>query len=181
MAKLQVISYSYTCDVCGEPIAASDGDADATTGSGSGSRKVSWEGSEYLLDVCATHADQLTDVVGRLRGYVAVSRRADGRRGRAATSSATSQKPQKVQKPQIGPRAQKEGSGRARPDASAAGAAKRGDLPAIRSWAQASGLSVGVRGRLPAAVIDAYDAAQRSPAAQSAPAKRGARRTTAAG
>jgi hypothetical protein len=169
MAKLQVVSYSYTCDLCGEPIAASDA---ATS---SGSRKVSWEGSEYTVDVCATHADQLTDVVGRLKGYVTVSRRADGRRRRAATSSPSRQKPQTAQK------AQKEGSGPARPDATATGAAKRDDLPAIRSWAQASGLSVGVRGRLPAAIIDAYDAAQTSSAAPSAPRKRGARKATAAG
>ncbi|MDQ1427009.1 MAG: hypothetical protein QOK39_485 [Acidimicrobiaceae bacterium] len=172
MAKLQVVSYSYTCDLCGEPIAASDA---ATS---SGSRKVSWEGSEYTVDVCATHADQLTDVVGRLKGYVTVSRRADGRRRRAATSSPSRQKPQTARKAQ---KAQTERSGRAQPDATAPGAAKRDDLPAIRSWAQASGLSVGVRGRLPAAIIDAYDAAQTSSAAPSAPRKRGARKATAAG
>ena len=166
MAKLQVVSYTYTCDVCGEPI--------ADTATGSGSRTVSWQGSEYTVDVCATHADQLTDVVGRLMAYVAVGRRADGRRRRAATSSPSRQKPQTAQK------AQAEGSGSARPDATAPGAAKRDDLPAIRSWAQASGLAVGDRGRLPAAIIDAYDEAQTSSAPQSTPRKRGARKTTGA-
>lgn len=41
MAKTQVVSYSYTCDVCGSTI--NDGD-DA-------SRKFSWEGTDYVLDV----------------------------------------------------------------------------------------------------------------------------------
>ena len=59
MAKKQVVSYSYTCDVCGNEIA----ETDAATAS----RKVSWEGSDYTLDVCAVHGSELDTILGGSR------------------------------------------------------------------------------------------------------------------
>lgn len=157
MAKKQVVVYSYTCDVCGNAIP--DGTTDAA-------RKVSWEGSDYVLDVCATHGSLLSDVLDQLKGFVDSGQRAGAKRGRraaAATSASTAR----------APRAR-------RAVAATAGAAagpKRSDLPAIRSWAQSSGHSVGDRGRIPATVIAAYDAAQSAPAPEPEPAPAAAPRT----
>ena len=51
MAKKQVVSYSYTCDVCGNTIPDPQGDGAA--------HKVSWEGANYVVDVCSDHGSQL--------------------------------------------------------------------------------------------------------------------------
>jgi hypothetical protein len=139
MAKKQVVSYSYTCDVCGDTIPESD--------SQGSTRKVSWEGTDYVVDVCVTHGSQLSDVLSQLRTFVDAGHRGSARRGRrpaSAGATASARTP------------------RSRPAAAASGGQngpKRSDLPTIRSWAQASGLSVGDRGRIPATVIEAYDAA----------------------
>src|SRR6476620_8853624 len=82
MAKTQVVSFTYTCDVCGDPIpdTAADG----------ASRKITWDGSDYVLDVCATHGAALSDILEQLKGFVDVAHRAGARRGRrAATASST--------------------------------------------------------------------------------------------
>lgn len=147
MAKKQVVSYSYTCDVCGDTIPESD--------SQGSTRKVSWEGTDYVVDVCVTHGSQLSDVLSQLKTFVDAGHRGGSRRGRRpASASATSS----ARAP------------RSRPAAAAGGSSsgpKRNDLPTIRSWAQANGLSVGDRGRIPATVIDAYDAAHGSSASSS--------------
>jgi hypothetical protein len=55
MVKRQLVSYSYTCDVCGDTIPDSDSD--------SATRKVTWEGGEYVLDVCANHGAALSELL----------------------------------------------------------------------------------------------------------------------
>jgi hypothetical protein len=154
MAKTQVVSYSFTCDVCGNSIAETDGDA---------TRKLSWEGADYVIDVCATHGPQLADILTELKGFVDAGHRAGARRGRrpavAAASGSTSS-----------PRSRRATTS----SAPAAGGGARGDVKAVRAWAQTNGHKVGDRGRIPAEVFAAYDAAQPSssapaPAASSAP------------
>src|SRR5215469_12232660 len=81
MAKRQVVSYSYTCDVCGDPIPDIDGD--------SATRKVSFEGTEYVIDVCVRHGSELGDLLGQLRGFVDAGHRETGRRGRRAVAAAS--------------------------------------------------------------------------------------------
>jgi len=168
MAKKQVVSYSYTCDVCGNEIPETEADG--------ASRKVSWEGTDYVLDVCATHGSELTGVLAQLKGFVDVAHRAGGGRGRraaTASSTATTRSPR--------PR-------RAAPATAASGAPKRSDLASIRSWAQANGHTVGDRGRIPAAIIAAYDASKNGSgngssngsAAEAAPRKRQPRKAAAA-
>lgn len=140
MTKTQVVSYDFTCDVCGDAIPAALGE-DAT-------RKLSWEGSSYVVDVCASHGTQLGEVLAELKGFVdAGHREASRRRPRAdATAGAT-------------PRRRRSATPRA------GAAAKRGDLGAIRIWARENGHSVSERGRIPGALISAYDAAASAAAA----------------
>jgi Lsr2 len=171
MAKKQIVSVSYTCDVCGTEIPDTEGDG--------ATRKVRWEGAEYVIDVCTTHASQLGDILSQLKGFVDVGYRAGLRRGRRPAAVST--------------RASRGGHAGAT-SASNGAAPKRGDLGAIRSWAQASGLKVGDRGRIPAAVVAAYEEAQgasspapaaepepAAPAAKAAPKKRAPRKAAANG
>lgn len=136
MAKKQVVSYSYTCDVCGNEIA----EADASTAS----RKVSWEGSDYTLDVCVVHGSELDTVLATLKGFVDVSHRAGGRRGRRSAPATPSPSTR-------APRARRAGG--------SAPASTRSNVGAVRAWAQANGHSVGDRGRIPASIVAAYEAA----------------------
>ena len=62
MAKKQVVSYTYTCDVCGSAIPDSD--------AGDATHKVSWEGSNYVLDVCSTHSSLLGDLLNQVKEFV---------------------------------------------------------------------------------------------------------------
>jgi hypothetical protein len=147
MAKTQVVSYSFTCDVCGNSIAETDGDA---------TRKLSWEGADYAIDVCSTHGPQLADILTELKAFVDAGHRAGARRGRrpavAAASGSTS-----------GPRTRRASSS----SAPAAAAGARGDVKAVRAWAQTNGHKVGDRGRIPAEVFAAYDSAQPSSSSSS--------------
>jgi hypothetical protein len=159
MAKNQIVSYSYTCDVCGATI--DDGGEDST-------RTVRWEGADYVVDVCPSHSSQLTAVVDQLREFAEAGHRASARNGgRAATGPAT--------RAALGRR-----SSGAKPSAAKGATSKRSDLPAVRSWAQATGRKVGVRGRIPADILAAYDADQAAPAEPKAPRKRRPRRVASA-
>jgi hypothetical protein len=151
MAKRQVVSYSYTCDVCGAAIPDGDG--------ASAARKLSWEGTDYSVDVCAIHGAQLVEILTELNVFVDAGSRATGRRGRrpAAPSAATA-----------APRAPR--GRRAAASTSASGTApKRTDLGAIRAWARETGQKVSERGRIPGALLAAYDAANSAPAPAAAP------------
>ena len=149
MAKKQVVSYSYTCDVCGTTIPGSEGD--------SATRKVSWEGTDYVLDVCEAHGSQLVEVLDQLRAFVEAGTRAGGRRGRRSLTPASTAS---VRSPR----------GRRRGTSSSSGTApKRGDLGEVRSWARANGMKVSERGRIPAALLEAYDAANKAPGDTPAP------------
>lgn len=159
MAKKQVVSYSYTCDVCGDEIPDSDADG--------ASRKVSWDGADYVLDVCAKHGTALSDVLEQLKGFVDLSHRAGARRGRRPASAAST-----VATRSPRPR-------RAAAAAAGASSPKRSDLASIRSWAQANGHSVGDRGRIPAAIIAAYDASSNGDTPEPAPRTRRPRKAAA--
>jgi hypothetical protein len=87
------------------------------------------DGSSYEIDLSATNAAQLRDV---LAGYVGHARRVG--RGVARPTPAT--------KPSRGP---------ARTD--------REQTHAIREWARSNGHRVSERGRIPASVVEAYHSA----------------------
>lgn len=90
------------------------------------------DGSSYEIDVCEQHAGDLRDAFAP---YVGAARRA----GRAPA-----------------PPAQRRGG---RPAAARAAAGDRQRVQDIREWARANGHKVSERGRLSAAVVQAYDAA----------------------
>ncbi len=93
------------------------------------------DGSSYEVDVCDEHAAELRDAFAP---FVGAARRAGGR----ATARAGG-----------GPR-----RGRTR----RGGSASSGPDPAdVRAWAKSKGLEVSERGRIPAAVLEQYAAAQR--------------------
>ncbi|HEU0102573.1 MAG TPA: Lsr2 family protein [Mycobacteriales bacterium] len=91
------------------------------------------DGSGYEIDVCAEHAAGLRDA---LAPYVGAGRRA----GRSAPAQRTGR------------------SGARSSNGAGAGAAKERTQD-IREWARAHGHQVNERGRLPGAVIAAYDQA----------------------
>jgi hypothetical protein len=133
MVKRQLVSYSYTCDVCGGTI--SDGDA--------ATRRISWEGTAYVVDVCDNHGSMLGELLTQLKSFVDAGTRVSGRRGRrAAAVTAAPSRP-----------------ARARGGASAGASPKRSDLSAVRAWARENGRAVSERGRIPGDLLAAYDAA----------------------
>ncbi|MFP5219667.1 MAG: histone-like nucleoid-structuring protein Lsr2 [Actinomycetes bacterium] len=91
------------------------------------------DGSTYEIDVCEEHAAELRDAFAP---YVGAARRA----GRGAVAPAQ--------------RRGGRGAGRA-----GGGAGDKQRVQDIREWARANGFKVSDRGRLSAAVIEAYDAA----------------------
>lgn len=159
MARQQVVSYTLTCDVCGEEIPESDAEG--------ASRKISWEGTEYLVDLCATHQAELTEALEHLKVFVDAGRRAPaaGRRRRVGGQSAPS-------RPSRGPRAS------AKP--ASGGRARASALTAVRTWAGENGLKVGDRGRIPAAVMAAYKEATNGAAAPAPAPRRRTRKAPAA-
>jgi hypothetical protein len=90
------------------------------------------DGSSYEIDVCAEHAAELRDAFA---SYVGAARRA-GRSGGGAAR----------------PRA-------ARGTRSGGGGADRERVQEIREWARKNGHQVSERGRLSAAVVEAYEKA----------------------
>jgi hypothetical protein len=151
MARQQVVSYTVTCDVCGEEI--SQGEAEAA------SQKISWEGADYVVDMCASDRSTLDSVLGQLRVFVdAASEKATAARRRGATGRSVSKA--------------KAGGTRGAAAPRSGARAQHSDMPAIRAWAVENGHKVGHRGRIPANVVAAYDQAQSAGTAQSPPKRR---------
>lgn len=160
MARQQVVSFTVTCDVCGEEI--SEGD---TQGS---SQKISWEGGDYIVDMCARDQAALAGVLDQLRVFVAAgSEKAKTGRRRGAAGASVSRAKAKSATPR-----------RATSPASGASASKS-NMPAIRAWAQENGHQVGHRGRIPASVVAAYEQAQSGAAEAPAPKKSRSRNAAA--
>ena len=131
MARQQQVSYTLTCDICGVEI--SERDSEGAT------RKLSWEGVEFQIDLCATHQGELDKCLHQLREFIDAAQPAVARRGRSAARRST--------RTPKGPRAAASGSGR------------RSDIPAIRVWARENGYQVGDRARIAGPVMAAYDEA----------------------
>ncbi len=100
----------------------------------------SLDGEAYELDACAEHAAQLRDSFATYVGHARSAERAGGGRSSAGRSSAGT-----------GPRRASRGS--SRPSASGS---DRAQVQAVREWARSNGQQVSERGRLSAAVLDAY-------------------------
>jgi hypothetical protein len=91
-----------------------------------------WAGAAYEIDLSEKNVGEFESI---LAPYVAAARRAGGRGGRRAGRVAR------------------------RANSSANGSAGAGvDLAVVRSWASAHGHTVAARGRISAAVLDAYRA-----------------------
>ena len=93
---------------------------------------VSANGTTYEVDLCEGHVDQLT---AALAPFTTVAR---------VTAGARSRKP--AAKRSVTPTRATEASPR------------RADLQQVREWAAANGYDVKAKGRVPAAVLEAYDA-----------------------
>ncbi len=91
------------------------------------------DGANYEIDVCSRHASALRDAVAP---YVGAGRRASGSAGGAAGG---------------GPRRGRGGRASTGPD--------RQRTQDIREWARAEGHQVSDRGRIPARVVEQYEAA----------------------
>ena len=96
------------------------------------------DGVEYQIDLSEEHADELRKA---LAPYVLKGRRTGGRYTRGAAPSAR--------------------KARRSTDSASSGTSGRSrhDIQAIREWAQANGHKVSDRGRIPASVVEAYEAA----------------------
>jgi hypothetical protein len=97
------------------------------------------DGMEYEIDLSGEHAEQLRDA---LAPYVRSGRRISGRASRGSRSAGSAAR-----------RAADPGS------SSRSSSGGEHDTRAIREWAQANGHKVSERGRVPASVIEAYEAA----------------------
>jgi hypothetical protein len=90
------------------------------------------DGQAYEIDLDADHADELRSTLQR---YIDAGRRIDEQPAAPATTGS------------LGPRR-------------SAATPQRTDTAAIRAWARAHGHTVSNRGRIPAAVLQAHEAAQ---------------------
>lgn len=142
MARQQIVSYSYTCDVCGTEI-TDDEMADA-------SRQVIWEGVPHVVDVCGAHGAELGELGDRLKVFIDAGRRQTRGRRTAAVAAAKSTP---------GGRASRRSVGSTK---SPTQSSPRQDIGAIRVWAMENGHRVGDRGRIPASILAAYDEANRA-------------------
>jgi Lsr2 len=97
------------------------------------------DGVEYEIDLSGEHAEQLRDA---LDPYVRNGRRIGGRSARSSRSSGSGSR-------------RSSDSGSSSRESSGGGH----DTRAIREWAQAHGHKVSERGRIPASVVEAYQAA----------------------
>jgi hypothetical protein len=156
MARNQVVSYTITCDVCGEEIPDNESD-DAT-------REFSLDGASYQVDICARHREELSEILDRLKAFVdAGSRQAQrGRRRARAAKSRT-------------PRARKATAATAK----ATSSAPASEVAAIRAWAVENGHAVGDRGRIPSKISAAYYEAKGAPPAAAPARKRQPRKAAA--
>lgn len=91
--------------------------------------EFSLDGNDYEIDLSEGHAKVLRTMLGK---YIAVARRPESSSTPRRTRSTNS-----------------------RP----ARSTPRGDLAEVRSWANENGYTVSDRGRVPLAVLEAYDAA----------------------
>ena len=173
MAKHQVVTYSYTCDVCGGTIPESGADG--------ASRMLSWDGSDYVIDVCESHGSQLGELVAQLRGFVDAGRRETPGRGPRRGPGRPPRSPRRsTSAPEVvAPTAPTAMTSLTAPVSSApAVEPARTDVAVIRAWARENGYLVNERGRIPAPVMAAYEAVEGGSgrAAVAAPARAAARR-----
>ncbi|MDP9073393.1 MAG: Lsr2 family protein [Actinomycetota bacterium] len=151
MGRQQTISVTWTCDVCGKEIPESEADG--------ASRKISWEGTQYLVDLCATHQVELSGVLDNLKVFIDAGRAESAGRTRRGAGGGS------------GPGSTKAGR-RGAAGAVSKARSRRRDLGAIRSWARENGHQVSERGRIAGSVLSAYDEANRAEAPPDAPAPR---------
>jgi Lsr2 len=91
------------------------------------------DGTTYEIDLSEKNAEQMRDVFGK---YVQAARKVSSRGGNRAS-----------------------GAGRSRATGGGGGRMDREQAGAIRDWARKNGHEVSDRGRIPASVVEAYEAA----------------------
>lgn len=113
--------------------------------------RFGWQGANYEVDLSQKNAKAFE---AALAPYLQAARRVSGRGRRASARSAGGRR-------------------------GAAGGGSR--TPGIREWATSQGYTVAARGRIPAAIVEAYQAAQKTGGADGAAASTaGARKATKA-
>src|SRR5579872_3238807 len=132
MARTQVVTYSFSCDVCGNPIPDSEQAGAAT--------QVEFARTTYQLDLCKKDRTGLAKAVAGLQAYLDAGQAKAASRSRSAGSS----------------RRRPAATGRRRGRSAARSSA---DVDAVREWARANGYQVSDRGRIAQAVRDAYSSA----------------------
>jgi hypothetical protein len=100
----------------------------------------------------------LGDVLAQLKGFVDAGHRDSARRGRRPVAAASAAAPR-------APRGRRASTSKS----SSGTSPKRGDLGAIRAWARENGYQVSERGRIPGALLAAYDEANSAPSSEAAP------------
>ncbi len=98
--------------------------------------ELGYKGKSYSLDLNDKNASELDDV---LAPYIAAAEKAGGAQSRA------------------GSRSSRTGGARQRP--SGGGSTSGPDPKDVRNWAEANGVQVSARGRIPASVVEQYKAA----------------------
>ena len=131
MAKTLIVQ--LTCDRC-------TAEKNETV-EGTESVNFAFDGYQYNLDLCKDHAADFHNTVQGLIGWSSDRSRVDSRRSRRQASADGA-----------GPGEQPKAAGRSTAD--------RDRLKAIRGWARENGYpDLGDRGRIPQAIVDAYEAA----------------------
>ena len=122
MARQEVVSYSYSCDICGK-----DADGSQKVAYGNGTRPAIYE-----LDLCASDAKKLAKAQDALVALLARGRKSAWSRQRFVSAG--------------------------RPGAKRS--STESDPAAIRAWAVQQGYEVSERGRISAALREAYAGAK---------------------
>jgi hypothetical protein len=111
-----------------------------------------YRGQEYSLVLTAKNGAQFDKDMAR---YITAAKKAQTRDARAARKKPRSE-PRQSTKPKAAPRREPAAS---RKTTTAAATSSPDRRQAIREWAVANGHNVSKRGRISAAIVDAYDAA----------------------
>lgn len=142
----KIVTIEYIDDLDGAPVDAEIVDT----------VEFSYRGQDYSLVLTAENGAQFDKDMAR---YIAAANKAQAREARAARKKARPG-PRQSAKPAKKPKSEPRAKAKAAPRKSAAApVSERDRARTIREWAEANGHQVSKRGRISAAITEAYDAA----------------------